>query len=260
MWWVRSEPLEVYLSDDVVGRGSASASPVQWMETSGLDDSLRHVAAWLDASAAPDVRRVRVWLSESLARPYLVPADSGARNTREARALATAMASDATGVDGDVRLWLDRWRVGESTLAVAMPTRVWEGVHDIIRARNASRTTAPRKGRAPAIEIASVRPWWNLPLDALLAESRRDASRIGWSLSHGDSVLHGVVDRGLVVDFGIDRAGPHDPTGSLLRRRLQVNWGVAAAARHLLFEQYPSSADAQPLPIGAWRDAAGSEA
>jgi len=179
---------------------------------------------------------------------------------REARALATAMAPDATGVDGDVRLWLDRWRVGESTLAVAMPTRVWEGVHDIVKARNALRTTAPRKGRAPAIEIASVRPWWNLPLDALLAETRRDASRIGWSLSHGDSVSHGVVDRGGVVEIGIDRAGPRDPTGSLLRRRLQVNWGVAAAARHPAFERYPGSAEARPLPIGAWREATGSDA
>ena len=260
MWWDRSEPVEVYLSDDVVGRGSASAEPAHWVETSGLNDSLRHVAAWLDASAAPGVRRVRVWLSESLARPYLVPADSGARNTREARALATAMAPDATGVDGDVRLWLDRWRVGESTLAVAMPTRVWEGVHDIVKARDASRTATPRKERAPPIEIASVRPWWNLPLDALLAESRRGASRIGWSLSHGDGVLHGVVDRGVVVEIGIDRAGPHDPTGSLLKRRLQVNWGVAAAARHLHFERHPSSASVQPLPIGTWREASGSDA
>ena len=260
MWWDRSEPLEVYLSDDAVGRGATSSTPVHWEESSGLDDSLRRVGAWLDSSAAPDVRRVRIWLSASLAWPYLVPAASGARNRREAHALATAMASDATGMAEDVRVWFDRWRLGESTLAVAIPAAVWRGVHDIVDARNTIRAAMPRNARPPVVEIASIRPWWNLPFDVLLAESRSQANRIGWSLTDGAGVLHGVVDRGSAVEIGLDRIGTHDPTGASLRRRLQVNWGVTSATRHLHFERHPSGIEIASLPIGAWRDTSGSDA
>ncbi len=259
MWWDRSEPLEVYLSDNAVGRGATAAVPAQWVETSGLDDSLQHVGGWLDPAIAPQVRRVRVWLSASLTWPYLVPATSGARNKREVQALATAMPRDATGIAGEVRLWLERWRVGEPTLAVAMPTGVWQGLHDVVKGGNALRTTMRGKLRASAIEIVSVRPWWNLPFDALLAESRGDASRVGWTLSEGAGLLHGVIDRGSVVEIGFDRPGHHDPTGDLFRRRLQVNWGVIPV-RHLRFEPNASGGEASPLPVGAWRDAAGSAA
>ena len=260
MWWDRSEPLEVYLSDVTAGRGATATAPAQWVETSGLDDSLKHAAAWLDPAVAPGARRIRVWLCASLARPYLVPAASGARNKREARALATAMAPDPTGIDGEVRLWLDRWRPEASTLAVGIPVDVWRGLHDVVEARNSLQTKMPRRQRPPAVQIVSVRPWWNLPFDSLLAESRSEASRIGWSLTDDDGVLHGVVDRGSVVEIGFDRPGPHDPTGHLLRRRLQVNWGVTAAPRHLVFERHAGSAETQPLPIGAWRDVSGSGA
>ena len=253
MWWDRSEPLEIYLSDSVAGRGATAAAPAHWVETSGLDESIRQVASWLAPPAGTGVRRVRVWLSPSLARPYLVPAGAGARNKREVQALATAMASDATGIDGEFRLWLERWRADEQTLAVAMPLSVWQGLHDVVGARNALRTTIPRNERLPAIEIVSMRPWWNLPVDSLVSESRSEASRIGWSLSDGAGILHGVVDRGSIVEIGFDRPGLHDPTGDLLRRRLQVNWG-AALARHLHFEQHASGAQAVLAPIGAWCD------
>jgi hypothetical protein len=258
VWWDRSEPLEVYLSDVAAGRGATATAPAHWVDTSGLDDSLKHAAAWLDPAVAPGARRVRVWLCASLARPYLVPAASGARNKREARALATAMAADASGIDGGVRIWLDRWRSGASTLAVGIPVDVWRGLHDIVEARNSLRTKMPRQQRSPATRIVSVRPWWNLPFDALLAESRGEASRIGWSLTGNDGVLHCVVDRGSVVEIGFDRPGPNDPTGRLLRRRLQMNWGVTAAMRHLVFERHASSAEPQALPIGAWRDVSGN--
>ena len=260
MWWDRSEPLEIYLSDCVVGFGATGAKPGHWNETSGLEHSLRQAAERLSPAAAPDTRRLRIWLGAGVARPYVVPASSGARSKHEARVLATAMASDATGIDGDVRLWLDHWRVGEATLAVAMPASVWQGLQAIVTTRNASRGDTPRKGRMPAMAIASVRPWWNLPFDELIAQSRSDGSRLGWSLSEGAGILHGVIDRGTVAEIGYDTPGPHDPTGDLLRRRLQVNWGAATVARHLSFERQEGGAEAQGLPVGAWREAAGSVA
>jgi hypothetical protein len=260
VWWDRSEPLEVYLSESAVGRAATSTAPAHWVETSGLDVSLQHMATWLDAGGAPDVRRVRVWLSASLARPCLVSAASGARNKREAHALAAAMARDATGIDGEVRLWLDRWRPGESMLAVAIPAEVWNGLQDVVGARNALRAAMPRNLRSPAVELVSLRPWWNLPFDALIAESRSDASRVAWSLSEGAGILHGVIERGSVTEIGFDRPGLHDPTGVLLRRRLQVNWGVTSTAQHLLFERHASGSETPPLPIGAWRRVAGGGA
>ena len=255
MWWDRSEPLEIYLSQVAVGRGATPASAAQWVETSGLDDSLRHVAAWLEPAVAARTRRVRVWLSAALARPFIVPGTAGARTKHEAHALATAMAPDATGIDGEGRLWLDRWRLGEPTLGVAMPVDIWRELHDIVEARNAARTA-----RSSAIGIASVRPWWNLAFDAVLAESRGEAVRVGWSLCDGAGILHGVVERGSVVEIGFDRQGPHDPAGDLLRRRLQVNWGVNTAVRHLQFERAAAGDGTRLLPIGAWRSLPGSTA
>lgn len=258
MWWDRSELLELYLSPGAIGRAATAVGAARWTQTSDLADSIRHLGSWLDDAAAPEVRRIRVWLSGSFAWPYLVPVASGARNRREVHALATAMARDATGIEGEVRLWLDRWHVDEPTLAVAIPADVWRMLHDMADARNAARRTMPRKQRLPAIKIASVRPWWNLPFDSLLTQSRGDANRVGWSLSDGDGVVHGVVDRGSVVEIGFDRPGLHDPTGSLLRRRLQVNWGAAAAGRHLHFERDAASPEMSALPIGAWRDMSGN--
>ncbi len=260
MWWDRSEPLEIHLSDRAVGFGPSSVQPGQWVETSGLDDSLRQVAARLSLNASLDVCRIRVWLGTGLAQPYLVPSASGVRNKHEARALAVTMASDATAIEGDVRIWIDRWRAGEATLAVAMPAHVWQGLQDVVTSQAAARDRAPRMSKVRRVAIVSIRPWWNLPFDELLADSRRDARRTGWSLSDGANTLHGVIDRGAVLEIGCDRPGPHDPTGDLLRRRLQVTWGAATQARHLFFERQASGTEARALPLGAWCQAAGDVA
>lgn len=238
MWWDRSKALEVYLSDREVGWGFPSAAPARWLDSTGLDESLQQVATRLSSGAVPAVSKLRIWLSSSLAQPFLVPAASGARNRREAHAVALAMAPDATGIGGQARVWLDRWRPGESTLVVAMPEDVWKRMHELLAARR--------------IKIVSVRPWWNLPFDELIEECRRDAARIGWSLADGGGILHGVIDRGSVVDVGFDRPGPHDPTGGLLKRRLRVGWGDVAVTRHLTLDRQPGRTGTQTHAIGGW--------
>ena len=252
MWWDHSEPLEVYLSDNEVGCRLSSSTPVDWVDTSGSEQALQHVAAWLDGSTGLRARRVCVWLSASLAQPFLVPALSGARNKREVAALAKAMTQDATGMDGEARLWLDRWRPGDSTLAVAIPADIWKRLHDIIEAGNDVRKKTPRQLRPSRLALVSVRPAWNLPFDTLLAESRSAPGRMGWSLTDGASILHGVVDQGRVTAIGFDRHAPHDPAGTLLRRRIQVNWGLVSTSQHLVFERQAGTAETQPFPIGAW--------
>jgi len=252
VWWARSEPLEVYLSDREVGLGRRGVRSSQWAETSDLSDALQQLAGWFGTPACSGVRQVRVWLSGDLARPYLVPAASGARSAREARVLATAMAADAAAFDGEVRLWLDRWRSGEPTLAVAIPAQVWQGLHEVVATWSASRA-----GNA-AIGIASIRPWWNMPFDELLADSRREASRLGWSLADAEGAVHGVIDKGAIVEIGYDRPGVHDPAGVLLRRRLQVNWGAISDIRHLRFERDAVGAEPSTHVVGACRDVAGN--
>ena len=238
MWWDRSRPLEVYLSDREVGWGMPSAAPERWLDSSGLDESLQQVVAWQNSDAAPAVSKARIWLSSNLAQPFLVPAASGARNRREARAVALAMAPDATGIAGQVRVWLDRWRAGKPTMAVAIPDEAWQRMHELLATRK--------------VRIVSVRPWWNLPFDDLIEECRRDATRIGWTLVDGRGMLHGVIDGGDVVEAAFDKPGPHDPTADLLKRRLQVGWGTTSATRHLAFERQAVGAESRAHAIGAW--------
>lgn len=260
MWWDRSKPAEVYLADHRVGMALAPSTAPRWFDTADLDESLQRLAVWLASEEAAGVGKLRAWLSGSLARPYLVPAASGARNPREAHALAAAMAPDATGVSGDLRVWLDRWRADRPTPAVAIAETVWQRLHASVAAAHDLRRDASNGRRRPTLTVASVRPWWNLPVDRLLQDSRRDASRIGWSLVEGDGLLHGVIDGGQVVEIDFDRPGAHDASGDMLRRRLQANWGAGTRARDLAFDPAMAVAPASTHAIGSWRDLSGGAA
>ncbi len=257
MWWDRSKPLEVYLSERRLGVAWRASVPATWIDSANLDEALARLGDWLSADETSGIGRVRVWLSASLARPYMMGASIGARSQREAHILATTMASDTTGLAGASRVWLDRWREDRPALAVAIPEAVWQQLHAGVALADGARARASNGLRRRSLAVASVRPWWNLPFDHLLDECRRDSSRLGWTLNEGDGLLHGVIERGQLVEIGFDRPGPHDPTGGMLRRRLQANWGSSVPVRDLVFDASTALAPGSPHAIGAWHDAVG---
>lgn len=251
MWWDRSELADVYLSPTRIGLASGSVSVTSWIETQDVDDGMARLAQALSQAPLQSCGRVRVWLASALARPLMLSAASGARNRQEAKSLATMLAPDATGFDEPVRVWANAWRMNRGGLAVVMPDLVWTGLHRIVEQALDERRQARRKEAARSLELVSVRPWWNQVLDAVLAESVGEANRVGWSLSEGGGVVHGIVDNGSLVDAGFDLLGAHDADGALLRRRLEVNWNAGGASRHFDFAR---AGDGTPAALGCWRE------
>jgi hypothetical protein len=250
VWWDRSELLDVYLAPTFIGLASRRVEAVSWTETDGLDDAIGRLAGALAGAPWQSCGRVRVWLGSVLARPLMLSAASGARNRREAKGLAAMLAPDATGVDGAVRVWANAWRANRGGLAVVMPDSVWTALDDAIEQVRTERARTRHKDVARALELVSVRPWWNQVMDAVIEDSVRDGNCIGWSLTEGRGVVHGIVDRGKPVEAGFDLLGEHDVDGSLLRRRLQVNWDSTTASRHLEFDRRGHCVDSA---LGGWR-------
>ncbi len=253
MWWDRSELAEVYLSPTCIGLASRRADSASWIETDGLDDGIARLAEALMQDPLQSCGRVRVWLGSALARPLLLSANSGARNRGEAKGLATMLAPDATGLDGPVRVWANAWRRNRGGLVVVMPESVWTALHGAIDQVRTERARARHKDAARSIELVSVRPWWNQAMDAVIEDSGKEDSCIGWSLTEGSGVVHGIVDKGTPVEAGFDLLGEHDVDGALLRRRLQVNWNATTASRHLEFARHGVGIGASmSASLGCW--------
>ncbi|MDP9124050.1 MAG: hypothetical protein M3N82_05550 [Pseudomonadota bacterium] len=257
MWWDRSELAEIYLSPHCIGMVSRRAGAANWAETQGVEEGLEGLAQALRQAPLQSCGRLRVWLGSALARPLILSATSGARNREEAKGLATMLAPEATGFDEPVRVWASAWRVNHGGLAVVMPQSLWAALNKVVEQERDRRRRVRSKDVARSLELVSVRPWWNHAIDAVIADSAREANRIGWSFAEDGGVVHGIVDKGQPIEAGFDLLGAHDADGALLRRRLQVNWEAVAAARHLEFVR---DGGTTPVSLGSWRDSSGSRA
>lgn len=91
-----------------------------------------------DAAAvlkADKIRRVAVWLSGGMARPFLIPVVQGIKRWREVEQLAGALAPEATHMqDGPLSVWIGRWHEDKPTLAVATE----QALHQTLMALKAS--------------------------------------------------------------------------------------------------------------------------
>lgn len=119
-------------------------------------------ASWEEAWAAllaahgASARRLRVHLSASLARPFLLPVVAGLRDRYEAEGMADGLAAQATGHAGPCATWLDQWSPGQPCLAVAVERELVEIV------------TRPAGRKAKA---TSLGPAWNLALTEWLGRA-----------------------------------------------------------------------------------------
>ena len=250
MWWDRSELAEVYLSSSCIGLASGRVGSTRWIDTDGLVDGIAHLVDALTNGPLRSCGRVRIWLGAELARPLVLSSTSGARTREEAKALATMQAPGVTGLEGPFRVWANAWRRSRGGLAVVMPNGAWTALLGAIDQVRAERARALNKDAARSLKLVSVRPWWNQVIDAVIADCAGEGRTLGWSLTEGGGVVHGIVDNGSPVEVGFDLLGPHDGDGALLRRRLQVNWDVIASPRHLEFAR---QGEGVPAAIGSWR-------
>ena len=230
MWWDRSEPLEFYLAPSLVGGGADA----RWRACAGIDDALGELRRRVESQAGRV--RLRVRLGSTLARPWMLPADCGAKNAREAAALAAMLAQDVTGA-ADAKVWCAPWRAGRPTLATAVARATWDALAALADDRR--------------VRLESVRPWWNAALDDALARSRERAPALGFTLGEADGLVSARVERGQVVDASFDAPKGHDPQWQSLRRRLAANWHELAAVEHLDFAAEGRTGAARPAPAAS---------
>lgn len=233
MLWVRSKAVEVYLGPTTVGCRGLDDVDHRWADVSDLEDGLVCLREWLAELRNPV--RARIWLATSLARPFVITVDSGARNTDEARELANAMAGEATGLDGELKVWLAPWRAEQMALAVAVSRSLLSSILALTNGRN-------------GLRVPSVRPWWNPVLDAVIERSRDSARSIGWTIAEPDGLVQGRVVAGEVIEAAFEAPRPHDPESTMIRRRLEVGWGDVDEIEHLCFGR--SAKATAPYAIG----------
>jgi hypothetical protein len=103
--------------------------------------------------------RVRVWLSGALARPFVLTPVAGLKGKVEARAMALAMAQEATGLEPGCDVCLDSVPKSAPALSVVTPSELRLEIAGIAKALR--------------VNIESLRPWWAGALGEALASDAR---------------------------------------------------------------------------------------
>jgi len=233
VWSVRSRRVEVYLGETLVGWRVAGEAAARWETTASVEEGLALMARWGAEDAMK--KRLRVWLGSSLARPWVLAVDAGARSSAEARALATATARDMTGWN-DATVWVEPWRAGRPTACVAVPNKV----KTALIAKDSSTSGA-------VVRVESLRPWWNRMLDDILPRTRAERSGWGWSLAEPDGLVCGTVREGKLDEVRFESRKTHDLQWTLLRKRLSVTWAEMGGIDHRRFVRDDVTANPAPM-------------
>ena len=227
MWSVGSETVHVFLGRSRLGL-QRRGGPVQW-KTGGLA-----VALWSDACAELRPGRrcsVRVWLSGSLARPFILPAVAGLSKFADAKVVAAARASEETGLDGPCRVSIDAWHPGAPAICVA----VEEALLAEIEASEDTRR----------VRVTSIRPWWS----AVLCDPAAGARTLSiLTVDDGESLvaLAGSGDRMEVASSYVP-ALDEAQRKALCQRMVLAAGTDVGAQRHADLQ---SHADSPPPPAG----------
>lgn len=163
MWWVGSSVTDVYLGTRMVALCQPGRRPLS-EAVPDAGQALVVAQRWLQREAPPR-RRVRVWLSGGLCRPFLVDPLPGVRNAHEEETVVAALAPQRTGLAGTCTVWLEGKHAGRQRVAAAVSSRTLEEVLTAFRGA----------GR----RVASIRPWWAGALQGVLLNRDQTPSALG---------------------------------------------------------------------------------
>lgn len=162
MWWAGSEPLQMYLGQATVAvwAPAVASAGVQWLSTETVQEGCARGMELLNTGERrPRRDRLAVWLSGTLARPFIFEPVQGLRKWSEAQAIAASLAPEVTGLQGPCDVWLDDWSPGKSCIAIA---------HD-----RSVRELLESSARANGVRLTALCPWW---VKALNEARRKDAT------------------------------------------------------------------------------------
>ena len=149
MWWAGSEPSQMYLGQTSVAvwAPAIARAEVQWLSTETVHEGCARGMELLNAGERrPRRHRLAVWLSGTLARPFIFEPVRGLRKWSEAQAIAAGLAPEVTGLQGPCNVWLDDWSPGKSCIAIAHDRSVSDLLESSVRANR--------------VWLTAVCPWW----------------------------------------------------------------------------------------------------
>ncbi len=146
MWSAGSEA-QAYLTQRGAWLRVRARGAVQPLPADGWQGGLNALG---QALAESKPRRLRLWLSGALARPFMLEPVPGLRDRQEALRLAQAQTADATGLAGACVVWMDAWKPDQPCLAVAVEQH-------LIDAAQAMAAEA-------CVRLTGIAPGWNAAL------------------------------------------------------------------------------------------------
>ncbi len=214
MWLAGSERMDIFLGTSVLGMCSLD-KPARWFDVSNPIEGWDRVQQEIDSMRGKRKTRVRVrvWLSGSLARPFMLPVMPGLTRAQDAHKVAQTMCAEATGLTGSCRVWLDAWVKEQECLAVAME----QSLVDAIEA------SADNKGKGKAkFVLEGLRPWWSEVLRASLHLEDRSLRPSLLAIDDGEALtVLGGGEQGFTTAVGYGRATP-DQIESIVSRAMLV--------------------------------------
>lgn len=185
MSWAGTEPWDLYLGVTSSGLADRQHGPIWKSHVDPLlavqvrlTELRNHVSGiWKPC--------VRVWMSGALLRPFIVEPLAGSSGEREAMAVATARAAEATGLAESASVWLDSTYASKPRMAVAYSDNLVAALIDAATSRK--------------LKLLTVRPWWALALDEAL---QHKPNLVVFAAEDVDSttVLVSQADRWLVAE------------------------------------------------------------
>lgn len=143
MLWAPSKRRAAYISQRVVGVADAAGEWL-WGDVGGWIDGLQRVMEILEKDGS-QAKKVDLWLSGSLARPFIVEPVPGLKSRDERILVAERTAADLVGFSGPCEVWLQE--PASPGLAVAVEQELLSKLRLAEAASN--------------VRFASIRPWWS---------------------------------------------------------------------------------------------------
>lgn len=164
-------------------------------------------------------RRLRLWLSGGLCRPFLLPGVAGVRGSSEMRNIAAALAPRQTGLEGECVAWVDSGN-SPRRIAVAVQRRCLDELHQAVA------------NAAARHRIISIRPWWAALHGAVV---RRDEQTVVVAVQDCDSLTVLAGQAGFTIANTVTPIVDREAADAALARMLlsadEVSQGPRVHAR-----------------------------
>ena len=221
MWWAGFRAVtHVYVGTRrvawIAASGQSGSAAVQ-----GITQALDVLAQAWPASRGWPLRRVRVWFSGGLCRPFLLPQPAELASDAELVSLAAALAPARTALAGPCKVWLEGQRIGAPTVkrlilraCAAIQESTWQQTNDL----------ALRAGW----KLISARPWWSEALRAGLLADEASAIAVHdcdslTALMGGDGEFETATTYAPIADEDAAEAAWRRLTGLALEMQLQLH-------------------------------------